>query len=761
MFHKICVSVTSLFINFAVTSFSTNLTPRENGFLPPYVNRYCTSYFSSDFVHYGCCDKKFPESHCFLNDWGTRDAVCETQNLQANRFNFTCSNSILDHNCTVPKGTFFCCSKDAPLRPDNRPIRPVPDSRVCGTMTTDRFQQFGPGNLTVLDVAEHHEWGESHFIGISAVLKAGTNYVNVTSANCIVSICYTDSEWDANCLHFHYGSSMYNGIFSDNEFGRVTTSISCGCLANPSASEECTFGDADSDNGTDLITSSCSNRPMDADTCALLYQEWGCESCFYQEIRLTTSNFTFKPTNYAVIRSLRVNSGCSIRASSIMGFQDFNATSSIIPEFFKTIHPTNGPHAAQFNSFDCTCGPKTVTDEVGMSAGTIAGIAVLSVIAVSIVAFVLLRRRNQKVKFTKKETDALKVELFGDGVEPDVEGSQDTNTDLTNTKVEVDYSLKKQNIAVYKNQFLGKGNYSVVYKGVLTSGSDSAVVDCAIKTVDEKTARIDDLKLLMNEIRIMSVIGRHANIVSFLGYYCNFHPSKWEFLCLTELCLGNLHERLRLAKNSIVHKSSSSVAAQLQKAGYVYYEDSTDLEKSNDNVPDNGDTNKTVTTQDMRRWCGEIADGMDYLISKNLLHIDLATRNILLSTEQTAKISDFGLSKKLYESLYYKKVQGGNMWLPMKWSAFESLMSLKFSSQSEIWSYAVTVWEIFSFGDEPYPEVCDMVDLIRLLNSGDRLDCPKRCDQETYELMKRCWEIDENQRPSFVEMSIFFKSANE
>lgn len=111
MFHKICVSVTSLFINFAVTSFSTNLTPRENGFLPPYVNRYCTSYFSSDFVHYGCCDKKFPESHCFLNDWGTRDAVCETQNLQANRFNFTCSNSILDHNCTVPKGTFFCCSK--------------------------------------------------------------------------------------------------------------------------------------------------------------------------------------------------------------------------------------------------------------------------------------------------------------------------------------------------------------------------------------------------------------------------------------------------------------------------------------------------------------------------------------------------------------------------------------------------------------------------------------------------------------------------
>lgn len=68
-------------------------------------------------------------------------------------------------------------------------------------------------------------------------------------------------------------------------------------------------------------------------------------------------------------------------------------------------------------------------------------------IAVSIVAFVLLRRRNQKVKFTKKETDALKVELFGDGVEPDVEGSQDTNTDLTNTKVEVDYSLKKQNIA--------------------------------------------------------------------------------------------------------------------------------------------------------------------------------------------------------------------------------------------------------------------------------------------------------------------------
>ncbi|OXA54046.1 Receptor-like tyrosine-protein kinase kin-16 [Folsomia candida] len=705
--------------------------------LQPYVNTYCNKNFPPGYVYYGCCSEEHPKSHCFLNDYDSRDAFCETQNLHANRFSYTCIKSLSDFNCTIPKGQCYCCSRDAPTVPGNRPTRPpqsanLTDPSFCGNITTNHF--FG-GNYTLAHIMEQTIWEIPLFESLSYAMKEGTKFINVMNPNCLVTICHIgESAFSGECLHFTQDGR--NNYTTDRNFS--TVSISCGCMNGPLNNNGCT-------KPGDILQNdvSCQPQNLDTDTCAVLYQENGCQSCHFDAIRLTDKRPSFKPSNFAVIRSLRVNSGCSVRASAAQDFIEFTETTSIVSEFFVR-NITNDEVYLQFNTFDCICGPKTIDGGVSFSGGTITGIVVglIALVAAAVGLTYFVKGRKYKVSFTVEETEQLRNELFNGGGEvttcaqagPEVDLVNSITISTNNNGLNEEYSVKKQNIEVFKDILLGRGNYGVIYKGIITSESDQQKVHCAIKTVDELTARIDDLKLLMNEIRIMSCVGRHENVVEFLGFYCNFHPKKWEFLCLMELCEGNLHSYLLQARN-YQKTSNYSINTQLKKEGYVFYEDTSSIEAlSSDphSLPQLDVPPVTITEKEIRKWSAEIANGMDYLTMKNLLHVDLATRNVLLSTNLTAKISDFGLSKKLYDALYYKKVHGGHIWIPMKWSSFESLMGLKFSKESDIWSYGVTIWEIFSFGEEPYPDMGEMVDLIRFLNSGQRLPCPSSCDDETY-----------------------------
>lgn len=159
--------------------------------------------------------------------------------------------------------------------------------------------------------------------------------------------------------------------------------------------------------------------------------------------------------------------------------------------------------------------------------------------------------------------------------------------------------------------------------------------------------------------------------------------------------------------------------------------------------------NQRITDQQMIHFASDIAEGMEYLGEKGIVHRDLAARNILVASEDLVKISDFGLARNVGYGGYYVIRQNAQK-LPLPWYAPESLSYWKFSVQSDVWSYGVTLYEMFSRGEEPILVSGDHTLLLQALEQGRRLPCPPRCPRIVYaDLMRPCWHQEPHQRPSF------------
>jgi serine/threonine protein kinase len=143
--------------------------------------------------------------------------------------------------------------------------------------------------------------------------------------------------------------------------------------------------------------------------------------------------------------------------------------------------------------------------------------------------------------------------------------------------------------------------------------------------------------------------------------------------------------------------------------------------------------------------------GMQYIASKSIVHRDLAARNILLTDSFNAKISDFGLSCSTIveksNKLYYLPKK-----LPVKWLSIEALVSKIFSEKSDVWAFGVLMYEVFSFGQAPYPTF-GLEDLVEYLQTGNRLSRSETADEEIYEIMLDCWKEDPEERPTFGAIS--------
>ncbi|XP_072341939.1 fibroblast growth factor receptor 1 isoform X2 [Scyliorhinus torazame] len=267
---------------------------------------------------------------------------------------------------------------------------------------------------------------------------------------------------------------------------------------------------------------------------------------------------------------------------------------------------------------------------------------------------------------------------------------------------------------------LGEGCFGQVVMGE-TIGIDkdkpSRPVTVAVKML-KADATEKDLSDLISEMEMMKMIGKHKNIINLLGACTQDGPL---YVIVEFASKGNLREYLRARRPPGMEYCYNPIHIAVEQLSF-----------------------KDLVS------CGyQVSRGMEYLASKKCIHRDLAARNVLVTEDNVMKIADFGLARDIHHIDYYKKTTNGR--LPVKWMAPEALFDRIYTHQSDVWSFGVLLWEIFTLGGSPYPGI-PVEELFKLLKEGHRMDKPSNCTNELYMTMRDCWHVMPSQRPTFKQL---------
>ncbi|XP_071342988.1 vascular endothelial growth factor receptor 2 isoform X2 [Trachinotus anak] len=318
---------------------------------------------------------------------------------------------------------------------------------------------------------------------------------------------------------------------------------------------------------------------------------------------------------------------------------------------------------------------------------------------------------------------------------------------------------------------LGRGAFGQVVEAA-AFGIEKATTctTVAVKMLKEG-ATSSEYRALMSELKILIHIGHHLNVVNLLGA-CT--KPGGPLMVIVEYCKhGNLSSYLKSKRGEYSPYKRKRVDSQKWTSaeedvtegdlgqGKIAQLDictgtavcSTAGDKalgSNVDCEEESSDDNHLTMEDLISYSFQVAKGMEFLSSRKCIHRDLAARNILLSENNVVKICDFGLARDVYKDPDY--VRKGDARLPLKWMAPETIFDRVYTTQSDVWSFGVLLWEIFSLGASPYPGVCIDESFCRRLKEGTRMRPPEYATTEIYQTMLDCWLDRPTDRPTFAEL---------
>ncbi|KAJ8275679.1 hypothetical protein COCON_G00074310 [Conger conger] len=350
-------------------------------------------------------------------------------------------------------------------------------------------------------------------------------------------------------------------------------------------------------------------------------------------------------------------------------------------------------------------------------------------VAVALSAFIAV----YVARLRRKET------RFGEAFQPMMDGGElvvryrarrsysrrSTEATLNSLVISDELKQKLQDVMVDRHKLtlgktLGEGEFGSVMEGLLTQ--EQYVLKVAVKTMKIAICTRSEMEDFLREAACMKEFD-HPNVMRLLGVCLQTVESEGfpsPVVILPFMKHGDLHSYLLYSRL--------------------------------------GDTPVFLPSQMLVKFMTDIARGMEYLSSKNFIHRDLAARNCMLNENMTVCVADFGLSKKIYNGDYYR--QGRISKMPVKWIAIESLADRVYTTKSDVWSFGVTMWEIATRGQTPYPGV-ENSEIYDYLRQGNRLKQPPDCLDSIYSLMFSCWLLSPKDRPGFEALCCELEKALE
>lgn len=352
-------------------------------------------------------------------------------------------------------------------------------------------------------------------------------------------------------------------------------------------------------------------------------------------------------------------------------------------------------------------------------------VAAVALVSLLISVFCIRRRATSKpppTSLVSNSLQALKVSGGKNGTQSRI-NTMELNKLLPRTRVRApEFPLS----SIRFSEELGEGAFGKVYRGSIIgydwlatqqpmlnnrflNGAPNGEMPVAIKTLKEN-ANVKTQHDFQREAELMADL-HHPNIVCLVGVVTRQEPMCLLFEYMSH---GDLHEFL------IAHSPSRA-----------------------DSI------NQTLEFSDFLHVCRQIAAGMEFLAAHHYVHRDLAARNCLVGENMTVKISDFGLSRDIYSSDYYR-VQSKSL-LPVRWMPPEAILYGKFTAESDVWSFGVVMWEVFSYGCQPYYGYTNQ-EVIDMIRARQLLACPDECPSHVYSMMVECWHEVSSRRPNFTEL---------